>query len=129
MDTGRKSYNVVEKISFALGLVVLVALVSFLVYQMVQKQNVPPILELSIVEEPLTPDYDFIIEVKNVGEETAESISIVLNLYQEGIAVEESMIRLQYIPIKSKKTAWIVFGQKEKLGDSVIVSSITFVKP
>ena len=81
------------------------------------------------MEELLTNNYDYIVEIENIGEETAESANIKLSLYQDGKAVEEGTVNLQYIPVKSKRTAWIVFQTKRKIGDSVAVSSITYVKP
>jgi len=129
MEKQKKSYNTVEKISFTLGILVLFTLVSFLIYQMSQRKENPPILKVTIVEELLTNNYDYIVEIENIGEETAESANIKLSLYQDGKAVEEGTVNLQYIPVKSKRTAWIVFQTKRKIGDSVAVSSITYVKP
>ena len=129
MEKEKKSYNTVEKISFALGVLVLFALVSFLIYQMFQKEKAPPNLEITIAEDTSTTKYDFKVVVENLGEETAEAATIKLSLYQEGNAVEDGTINLQYVPVKSKRTAWIVFQKKKKTGDSVTVASITYVKP
>lgn len=129
MEDQKKNYNLVEKICFGIGALVLLGLISFLVYQMVQKKEGPPNLEITIVEDSTTASYDFKIDVENTGEETAEAANVRLSLYQDGQAVETGTVTFQYVPVKSTKTAWIVFHKKQKTGDSVVVSSITYVKP
>ena|SRR5690554_3729087 len=129
MEKQKTSHNAVEKTSFILGVVVLLALISILIYQMVEREETPPNLEITIIEEPATDNYGFKLEVENSGGESAEAANIKLSLYQEGIAVEDGTVAIQYVPVKSKKTAWIVFHTKKKAGDSVVVSSVTYVQP
>ncbi len=129
MEKQKTSHNTVEKISFVLGVVVLLALISILIYQMAQKKETPPNLEITLLEEPSMEKYGFKLEIENSGGESAESANINLSLYQEGMAVENGTVTFQYVPVKSKKTAWIVFHTSKKEGDSVVVSSVTYVKP
>lgn len=129
MEKQKTSHNAVEKISFVLGVVVLLALISILIYQMVQKKETPANLEITLLEEPSMENYGFKLEIENTGGESAESANINLSLYQEGMAVENGTVTIQYVPVKSKKTAWIVFHTSKKEGDSVVVSSVTYVKP
>lgn len=129
MEKQKTSHNAVEKISFVLGVVVLLALISILIYQMVQKKETPANLEITLLEEPSMENYGFKLEIENTGGESAESANINLSLYQEGMAVENGTVTFQYVPVKSKKTAWIVFHTSKKEGDSVVVSSVTYVKP
>lgn len=129
MEKQKTSHNAVEKISFVLGVVVLLALISILIYQMVQKKETPANLEITLLEEPSMENYGFKLEIENSGGESAESANINLSLYQEGMAVENGTVTFQYVPVKSKKTAWIVFHTSKKEGDSVVVSSVTYLKP
>lgn len=129
MEEKRKNYNMVEKISFSIGVLVLLCLISFLFYQMINKKNAPPNLEITILPEPSINLYGFKVDVENLGDETAVAANIKLSLYQDGIPVEEGNVSIQYVPVKSKITSWIAFHKKKKPGDSVVVSSITYVKP
>lgn len=129
MEEKGKNHNIVEKISFAIGVLVLLCLISFLVYQMIHKKDAPPNLEITIMPEPSINLYRYKVEVENLGGETATAANIKLSLYQDGISVEEGAVSIKYVPVKSKITSWIVFYKKKKPGDSVIVSSVTYVKP
>lgn len=119
----------VEKISFFIGVLVLLCLISFLFYQMINKKNAPPNLEITIMPEPSINLYGFKVAVENLGDETAVAANIKLSLYQNGIPVEEGNVSIQYVPVKSKITSWIAFNKKRKPGDSVVVSSVTYIKP
>lgn len=125
----KKDHNIVEIITFITGLLVLLVLISYLVYQISQKKDSPPDLEISTCYQPSMKNYAYKLEVMNKGEESAESVHIKLSLYQEGKTVEDGAVSIRYVPVKSKETAWIVFHTDRKPGDSLVVSSVTFVRP
>lgn len=125
----KKKHNAVETGTFIVGLLLILPLIGFLIYQISTKKEAPPVFQVSSVYQPEMQHYGFRVEVENTGGESAEAVNIKLSLYQEGQVAEDGEISIQYVPVKSKETAWIVFHTKRKPGDSLVVSSVTFVKP
>ena len=124
-----KRHNTVETITFIVGLLLILPLIGFLIYQISTKKKAPPQLQITSLYQPQMEDYGFRVEVENTGEESAEAVNIKLALYQEGEVADDGEISIQYVPVKSKETAWIVFHTRKKPGDSLVVSSVTYVKP
>ena len=125
----KKGHNLVEIITFIAGLIVLLAVVGFLIYQINATKGTPPNIVISSSYQPSMEDYSFKLEVENKGEESAEAVNIKLSLYQEGKVAADGDVNIQYVPVKSKETAWIVFHSDRKPGDSLVVTSVTYVKP
>ena len=69
------------------------------------------------------------VTVRNVGEESAQSATVNLDLFQQGKLKASSTVTISYVPKKSKETTWVVFYEKKSSSDSVAVSSVTYVKP
>lgn len=128
-EDNNKNYDLVEKITFAFGILVLVVLIFYLIYHMNQDSNKPPELVVAIFDQPAMDHYSFKLEVENTGDQTAEAAQIKLSLYQNGEVAEDGTVQFQYLPMKSKETAWIVFQTEKKPNDSLVVSSITYTKP
>lgn len=129
MSEKEVSHNILEKVVFATGLLILAAVMGYLGYLVFKGRSKPPKL---VIESTYQPDMDFYaykVLITNTGEETATSANIKLALYQEGKSVATGSIGISYIPIRSTETAWMVFHRKRKPGDSLVVSSITFLKP
>lgn len=129
MNQNKKDHNTVERITFFVGLAVLVAIISYLTYLLTQSRSEPAQLVITSAYQPSMAHYAFEVRVKNEGGETAESASIKLSLYQDGKSVETGTINIAFVPVSSEETAWIVFHVKRKPSDSLVVSSLTFVKP
>ena len=131
MTKDKKKFNTLEKITFTFGLIVTLGLLVFLIYQIYSQDSKsnPPELVITSSYEPKISPYAYKVVVENIGEETAEEANIQLSLYQQGKEVAKGAINIMYVPVKSKETAWIVFHTRKKPGDSLIVSSVTYVKP
>ena len=121
--------NAIEKTIFVLGLLILALLIGYLSYAWGTKENKPPSLEITSSYEPSFQRYTFKIETTNKGEETAKSVNIGFGLYQEGKIVENAVLEIDFVPVKSKEQGWISFSNKRKPSDSLVVKSITFLKP
>lgn len=125
----KQQYNLIQRVVFFMGIVVLSGLVSMLVYEMTQKSEKPPILEISTSHQPAQPNNTYQVRVQNLGEETAEKTTVLLKLYQEGELAESGTISINYVPPGSKAEAWVVFHTDSKKDDSLVVSSVTYVIP
>ena len=125
----KKQHNIIENGTFVVGLLILLALISYLVYQISQDKKSPPEIQVTTNYQTAMDNYAFEVTVENNGGESAEAVNIKISLYQEGEAVEDGTLDIQYVPVKSKETGWIVFHSDRKTGDSLVVSSVTYMKP
>ncbi len=125
----RRNHNIVERITFGFGLVLLGAIIGFLLFDLTVEDHHPPQLMISSVVDPSVLPYGFRVNVKNTSKQTAENAQINFVLYQNGERVEEASADFTFVPAKSQKTAWIVFNTKRKQSDSLVVISATYLKP
>ena len=129
MNKEQEKSNVLEKITFYLGLLVLISLIGYLSFQLTKQENKPPSLEVRTSYDPAMDNYGFKVEVENKGQETAQSTNIQFELYQEGKVAGKATLEIDFVPVRSKESGWIVFNQKRKGSDSLVISSMTFLKP
>lgn len=122
------TFSIPEKIVFSLGLLVLMGLLGYLVFQIVQRENSPAAIEVRTSYHPELPHTTFKAVVANEGNETAEAMNLVFALYRAGEFVETTSATVNYVPIHSEATLWIVFHPTQK-GDSLAVSSVTYLAP
>ena len=125
----QSGHNYIERAVFIFGLVTLIGLLSYLIYIASQERSEPPRLVITSAYQPNMQDYSFKVKVKNFGEETAENANIKMSLYQDGKSVASGTANISFVPVNSEETAWFVFHQKRKPTDSLVVSSVTYVKP
>lgn len=125
----KPKYNKLELGTFILGIAVLAVLITYLIFQIVQKEEAPPNLKVSHTYQPQMENYAFKVTTENSGEETAEDVRLKLTLYQDGKEAETGEVSFSFVPVKSKKTAYIVFNKNRKTNDSLIISSRTYSTP
>ncbi len=124
-----KKINYLERSTFIAGLLILVFLFGYLSLQMTKKQHLPPTIEVAVSPAFINDKNSYEIMIQNTGEESAQAINIQFELYQEGKVAGNAVMVIDYLPSKSKETGWIVFEQDKKLFDSLVVNSITYLKP
>lgn len=129
MNDRKQQYNLIQRVVFFIGIAVLTGLVLVLLYEMTKKNKKPPVLEISTVHQTAQPNNTYQVWIQNSGEVTAENTAILLELYQVGELAESGTISINYVPPGSKTEAWIVFHTDSKSGDSLVVSSVTYVVP
>ena len=123
-----KKHSALEKAVFTLGSIVILSIFGYLAYQATWKESGPP--ELSITSSPNSKmsGNAFEVHIVNTGKESAANVNIKVSLYQAGKAIESSTLNFDYIPTKSKVKGWAVFHTKRKPTDSLVVSSIGYIK-
>ena len=129
MEKTSKKINYLERSTFIAGLLILVFLFGYLSLQMTKKQHLPPSIEVAVSPTLIKDKNSYEIMIQNTGEETAQAINIQFELYQDGKVTGNAVMVIDYIPTKSKETGWIVFEQDKKPFDSLVVKSITYLKP
>ncbi|MGB8705637.1 MAG: hypothetical protein WCD31_11455 [Gillisia sp.] len=124
-----KNKNFVQMLTFFFGCLVFVTLAGYLVFQIATKKEGPPSLVVHTRYVPSMKHLAYEVTVRNVGEESAQSATVNLDLFQQGKLKASSTVTISYVPKKSKETTWVVFYEKKSSSDSVAVSSVTYVKP
>lgn len=118
-----------EKITFFLGLIILILLVGYLFYQWDTRKKQPPKLEISTFYKSDQTLNTYKVEITNSGQETAQSVHIKFDLYQKGKLSESAVMEIDYVPVKSKEEGWITFSRKRMPSDSLVVGIRSFLKP
>ena len=121
-------HNILEKMVFGFGLIIILAIFGYLSYQASWKKSGPPNLSITSSHNTEMDENAFEVHIVNIGEETAVNANIKVALYQEGKSVESSTLSFDYIPTKSEVKGWAVFHAKSKPSDSLVVSSMGFNK-
>ena len=122
-------FNSVQLAVFCLGVLLILGIIGYLSYQAVKIGEKPPQPEVTAVYQPELPDYTYRVKVRNKGEETATNMTLKMTLYQDGKIKESGTFSISYLPIQSEQTGWMVFKTARKPADSLVVSSITFLRP
>lgn len=129
MDKKKQRFNLIQRVIFIFGLLVLLGLFTFLLYESGQHKSQPPNLEVFIEHHPERPQHSYQLMVKNTGEETAKEASLLVSLYQEGEVKESGTLVFDFVPPGSTEEGWIVFTSAHTPEDSVVVSSMSYVVP
>lgn len=118
----------IEKIVFVFGLFILLAIFGYLIYQATWKESGPPQLSVTSSRSLEMANNAYEVHVVNTGKQTAVNASIKLSLYQNGKSVESSTLSFDYIPTNSRVKGWAVFTTKPNPEDSLVISSIGYIK-
>ena len=106
----RVEKNRLEWIVFALGLVLVLGTVGFLVWDASQGEGSPPDLSVSLGRpEPRGEGWAVPVTVRNHGGETAEGARVVVTLEVPGGEKEEAEYDVAFVPRGSQREGWVHF--------------------
>ena len=123
-----QKHQPIEKIVFGFGLIIILAIFGYLIFQATWKESGPPQLSLTSFPDSKMANNAFEVHVKNTGKQTAVNASIKVSLFQNGKSVESSTLSFDYIPTHSEVRGWAVFTSKHTPSDSLAVSSLGFIQ-
>lgn len=132
MEKSKTKHNIIEKVIFGVGVIVLLALCGYLILEIIRQsksEDKAPRIEVSTSHKPNMDAYTFEVEVENSGNESAEDVHLQMQLYQNGEAAETGTVTFKYVPLKSKRSAFIVFSKNRSSSDSLVVITKTFNRP
>ena len=129
MKSNKIKHNILEKITFYTGLLILAMLVGYLLYETKTIENKPPNLEIITSYQRSMPYNTFMVETSNIGHETASSVNINFELYQNGEVTENTLLTINHVPRDSKEVGWIIFRNAPTPSDSLIIKSVSFLRP
>lgn len=129
MEKPENELNYLERVVFAIGLIILITLIGYLSFEWYNKTEKPPDLQISFFQDKSYSNNTYRVETKNTGKETAKSVNLKFDLYQDGRRAETAVLEIDYVPVRSKEIGWISFTRRISASDSVVVSTISFLKP
>lgn len=121
--------NALEWTVFTAGLLVMIALFSYLIYLMVTERNSPPLIQVSLETEPKLPAYTFRVTIRNTGDETAMNVTTEFSLENKGQVIEKTELQIDHLPKGSTREGWIVFVNNPQQADTMIAKVVSFLKP
>lgn len=106
--------NWLEWVVFAVGLVLLLFALSYLVYEGATMGDAPPSIEVRLgTPEQRAHNFVVPVTVTNHGDETAEGIAIEVSLGHEASAepVERGQLTIAFLPRRATREGWVTFQQ------------------
>lgn len=129
MGKTRLKYDPLERMVMLLGLLVILALMGYLAFQWAANERKRPRLSVHSEYLPNSLGQVYRVEVGNTGDITAQAVKVKLGLFRQGKPLGTMDLDIQYIPAKSRRTAWITLRRKKGASDSLRVMSIVFLEP
>lgn len=122
--------NILEWIVFAVSLLFIVSLLSYLVYQ--SMTYIPSSPDLNVIYEhdpsPNAP-FRFHVVIKNEGFETAEEVEVALIQSKDGQEVEQAAIGVPFVPKESQREGWVIFSKDPDKADTLYARVVSYKKP
>lgn len=102
--------NAVEWSVFALSALIVAAIIGFLVSAAIRQEKIPPDLRITTGAATAThAGHRLQVNVKNVGDVSAEQVRIEITLRRGDEEVERAELDIPYVPRKSERTGFVTF--------------------
>ena len=126
--TRRLEKNGLEWTVFALGLVLVLATLGYLIREVVTTGSRPPELVVSLgAPRSVTRGFQVPVTVVNRGDEVAEGVSVTITLATK-TEREEAVLNLTFVPHQSKREGWVTFRGDPGTGD-LQVGPVVYASP
>lgn len=119
-DESRKT-PFLEWIFAVIGLILVLGVVGFLIYEISTDEGKPPDLSVSI-EEIIPNDKGFLVRfaLKNTGDETAADVTLEGEIKRGAESLEKSDVTVDYVPSHSEKKGGMFFTEDPRRGEFAI---------
>jgi uncharacterized protein (TIGR02588 family) len=125
----RPAKNRLEWAVFAVGLVLVLATLGFLVRESIVGAGGPPEVVARLGEaRPSAGGYLIPVEVANIGQSTAEDVLVPIFLELPGGKREEAELNIAFLPRDSKRDGWVSFRDDPRRG-KLSLGAIAFEVP
>ncbi len=122
--------NFLEWAVFAIGLLLVLSVVSYLGYKTFTYEPTPPEIEVNYWADPSEgAPFRYAIEVSNNGGETAEEVTVELVQKTGDATIETAALKLSFVPRDSKREGWLNFHQDPKMADTLLVRVVSYKRP
>ena len=121
--------NALEWTVFAIGLVLVLATLGFLVRESIVGEGGPPEVVARLGEaRPSEGGHLIPVEVANVGQTTAEDVLVPIFLDLPDGSREEAELNIAFLPRDSKRNGWVSFRDDPRRG-RLSLGAIAFEVP
>ena len=125
----RPTKNRLEWTVFAIGLVLVLATLGFLVRESIVDAGGPPEVVARLGEaRPSASGYLIPVEVANIGQSTAEDVLVPIFLDLPDGRREEAELNIAFLPRDSKRNGWVSFRDDPRRG-TLRLGAIAFEVP
>lgn len=129
-DQYKDKKNWLEWTVFALGLVLTLLILGYLVYKTVIHNPGPPELYVEYFAEPGRYEpHRYRVVLHNEGSETAESVKVEILLEKGGETLETAELDVDYCPKESIREGWVSFNSNPAEADTVKARVVSYEKP
>jgi uncharacterized protein (TIGR02588 family) len=126
---GKPAKNALEWTVFAIGLVLVVATLGFLVRESIVGDEGPPEVVARLGKPRISEGGHLIpVEVANIGQTTAEDVLVPIFLDLPGGRREEAELNIAFLPRDSKRNGWVSFRADPRRG-TIRLGAIAFEVP
>ena len=128
-DSGKESRSTAEQISFGVALALLIVIFGVVIYLWASDRNQdPPVLEVSSSLEQRQGKYYVPFTVTNQGGETATTVQIVAELKINGEVVEWGDQSIDFLSRQEEAEGAFIFVQDPQLGE-LTIRVASYAKP
>lgn len=122
--------NWLEWIIFAVGLVLVVSTLGYLIYDATTSSEAPPNIEVQLGEtQPQGKNFLVPVIATNNGKQTAETVQIEVVLEKDGKEEESAELSIQFLPRGAKRSGWVTFETDPRKADNIKSRAVGFEKP
>ena len=127
---GDDGKNGLEWTVFALSLVLVLAILCYLGYQVyVEKEGTPDVFVETRHDPSEHNPYRYHVTVHNLGQETAETVALEVTVLKAGEEVEKAELEIAFVPKESMREGWVNFNQDPALADTVEAHILSYNRP
>ncbi|AKD05178.1 hypothetical protein POKO110462_22215 [Pontibacter korlensis] len=122
--------NWLEWTVFCVSLLLLLAIVGYLSYQVYTHKESPPDIYVEAWPSP-SPNspHRYHVLVQNKGGTTAEEVKVEVILRRDNQSVEASELQITFSPTLSKREGWVTFVNDPAKADTVVTRVVSYKKP
>lgn len=122
--------NWLEWVVFAVGLILVVSTLGYLIYDAATVSEAPPSIELKL-GEPQQQLQQFIVPVSvtNQGDQTAEGVQIEVVLESGGNELESAEFEIAFLPRRATRSGWVTFHTDPRSVERIKTRAVGYEKP
>ncbi|MFB2879765.1 hypothetical protein [Floridanema aerugineum] len=122
--------NWLEWVIFAVGLILVVSTLGYLIYDATTSSEAPPNIEVKLGEiQPQGQNFLVPVIATNKGEQTAETVQIEVVLEKDGKEAESAELQIQFLPRGAKRSGWVTFETDPRTVEKIKTRAVGFEKP
>lgn len=122
--------NRLEWAVFGVGLVLILGLLGYLAYDALTLDGRPPVVDVQLGgSESRNGTYQVPVTLRNLGDETAEAVTVEVVLIQGDSEIETAELTIDFLPRSSTRSGWVTFLTDPRSVDEIEPRVLGFQVP